>query len=78
MACAYSDILCSWNACLVLQATGCMCTCIPIFQASPEHQRASAAYWEACSEDALTGGIVLNCSATWTLSIGKFCCAASS
>ena len=26
----------------------------------------------------LTGGIVLNCSATWTLSMGKFCWAASS
>ena len=24
----------------------------------------------------LTGGMVLYCSATWTLSIGKFCCAA--
>lgn len=26
----------------------------------------------------LTGGMVLNCSATCTLSMGKFCCAASS
>ena len=29
-------------------------------------------------EECLTGGIVMNCSATWTLSMGKFCCAASS